>query len=61
MGKKSITIDVDSDVLKNLHIWAIENELSRKAFIEKCVEMVGSNNELLLRAQEEIRKQNPAE
>jgi hypothetical protein len=61
MGKKSITIDVDSAILKNLHIWAIENDVSRKAFIEKCVEVVGKSNELLVRVQEEIKKESPAD
>ena len=56
MAKKSITIDVDSMVLKNLHIWAIENNVSRKAFVEKCVELVGYRNELLIQVQEEFRK-----
>lgn len=61
MGKKSITIDVDDSTLKKLHILAIDIDVSRKSFIEKCVELVASKENLLTEVKQNILKEKPGE
>ncbi len=61
MAKKSITIDLDEKILKDLHIRAIQIDEKRKGFIEECINYIATDEEILKKIEALIKqKKSPA-
>lgn len=56
MVKKSITVDIDSELLQFLHLKAVYCDTSRKNFIEQLIKQAGENEEILKKVKEIVQK-----